>query len=179
MSIQLKDDIKIFIIGMMGSGKTSIGINLSQRLGFSFIDTDKLIGVDSYFDNHSMDEFRLEEINQIDKIVKRHGSYIISIGGGAILSNQNRKTINQHTSFFLKASINTLINRISSQNLNRPLVKFVKDGGIDKKSFIQLYSERESYYLDLANFIIDTDNLDVSEITASIHNKMINHEIIN
>ena len=69
MSAQLKYDIKIFIIGMMGAGKSSAGVALSQLIDVPFIDTDELIGIDSYFDNHTMDEFRLEEENQINKIV--------------------------------------------------------------------------------------------------------------
>ena len=51
--------MKVFLIGMMGAGKSSIGLILSKELGWSFFDTDKLIGVESYLDNHHIDEFRL------------------------------------------------------------------------------------------------------------------------
>ena len=50
MSAQLKYDIKIFIIGMMGAGKSSVGLALSQLIDIPFIDIDELIGIDSYFD---------------------------------------------------------------------------------------------------------------------------------
>ena len=178
MSLQLKYDLKIFIIGMMGAGKTSVGMTLSRLIGFPFVDIDELIGIDSYFNNNSMRQFRLEEINQIDKISSKSGSYVISVGGGSVLASKSRKILAQHTCFFLQASIDTLIDRISNQNINRPLIKFMKDNTIDKEAFTQLYNERKSHYLDLANFIINTDNLDILNTSMSINNTIINHEII-
>ena len=179
MSPQLKYDIKIFIIGMMGAGKTSVGMTLSQLIDIPFVDTDELIGGDSYFKNHSIDEFRLEETNQIDKIVKQNGSCVVSIGGGAVLSKQTREILEQHTCIFLQAEIDTLINRVGAQNIHRPLIKFMDDKTIDQDFFKQLYNDRESYYLDLATFIIDTDNLDILNVAMSINKTMTEHEIIN
>ena len=173
------DAAKIFLIGMMGSGKTSVGLILSRILGLPFFDTDELIGVDSYFDNHSMDEFRLEEINQIDKIIKKSDSCIISVGGGAIITDKNREMISQHTCFFLKASIDNLIDRIKNQNIKRPLINFLDIGDIDEIFFSQIYKEREDYYLNLADFIIDTDNYNPLKTAMDIKNKIINYEIIN
>ena len=68
--------MKIFLIGMMGAGKSSIGLILSKELGWSFFDTDDLIDIDSYLDNHNMDEFRLEETNQINNIIKNNNKLI-------------------------------------------------------------------------------------------------------
>ena len=170
--------MKIFLIGMMGAGKSSIGLMLSKELGWSFFDTDQIIDVNSYLDNHSMDEFRIEEANQINSIIRNNDNCIISIGGGAILSSHNRKTINEHQCIFLKASIDNLINRINNQNINRPVIKFLANGDIDKKYFAQIYKQREDYYLDLADFIIDTDNKTPLSIAMHIKNKIISHEII-
>ena len=171
--------MKIFLIGMMGAGKSSIGLILSKELNWSFFDTDKLIDVDSYLDNYSMDKFRVEETNQINNIITNNDNCIISIGGGAILSSHNRKIINEHLCIFLKASINNLINRIATQNINRPLINFLSNGDIDKKSFTQTYKEREGYYLDLADFIVDTDSKTPFNVAIHIKDKIINHEIIN
>ena len=171
--------MKVFLIGMMGAGKSSIGLVLSKKLGWSFFDTDELIGVDSYLNNHSIDEFRLEETNQINKIIKNNANCIISIGGGAILSHKNRDIINQHFCIFLKAPINNLIDRVKLQNINRPLIKFLNNGEIDKKYFSQIYKQRESYYLDLADFVIDTEDDIPLNIAMHIKDKIINYEIIN
>tara|TARA_B110000014_G_C20126592_1_gene600821 strand:+ start:854 stop:1378 length:525 start_codon:yes stop_codon:yes gene_type:complete len=173
------NDIKIFLIGMMGSGKSSVGLTLSRILGFPFFDIDELIGVDSYFNNHTMDEFRLEEINQIQKISNKNSSAVISVGGGSILSNQNRAIISQNTTFFLKSSIDTLVNRIQKQNTTRPLISFLKNGDLDKSKFIKIYKERENHYLDSANFIIDTDNKSILNITMKIKSLLFENEIIN
>ena len=173
------NDIKIFLIGMMGAGKTSVGLTLSRVLGFPFFDTDELIGVDSYFNNHTMDEFRLEEIKQINKISNQNDRAVISIGGGAILSSENREIINQNTSFFLKASIDELISRIKKQDTDRALIDFLKNGNIDKSKFIKLYMQRENHYLDLANFIVDTDNESILNVTMKIKELLFENEIIN
>ena len=172
-------DIKIFLIGMMGAGKTSVGLTLSRVLGFPFFDTDELIGVDSYFNNHTMDEFRLEEIKQINKISNQNDRAVISIGGGAILSSENREIINQNSSFFLKASIDELISRIKKQDTGRALIDFLKNGNIDKSKFIKLYMQRENHYLDLANFIVDTDNESILNVTMKIKELLFENEIIN
>ncbi len=173
------NDIKIFLIGMMGAGKTSVGLTLSRVLGFPFFDTDELIGVDSYFNNHTMDEFRLEEIKQINKISNQNDRAVISIGGGAILSSENREIINQNSSFFLKASIDKLISRIKKQGTDRPLINFLKNGDIDKSKFIKLYTQRENHYLDLANFVVDTDNQSILNVTMEIKELLFENEIIN
>ena len=103
---------------------------------------------------------------------------IISIGGGAILSSQNRSVINKHSCIFLKASIDNLIDRIKTQNINRPLIKFLDNGDIDKKYFSQIYKQREGYYLDLADFVIDTNRESPLNIAMNIKDKIISHEII-
>ena len=171
--------MKIFLIGMMGAGKSSVGSILSKELGWSFFDTDELINVASYLDNYGMDAFRLEETNQINKIITNNIDCIISIGGGAILSDKNRNIMNQHLCIFLKASIDNLIDRVKSQNINRPLIKFLNNGDIDREFFLKIYKQRESYYLDLSDFIIDTDRDAPLDIAMNIKDKIINHEIIN
>ena len=170
--------MKVFLIGMMGAGKSSIGLILSKELGWSFFDTDELIDVDSYLDNHDMDKFRLEETNQINSIIKNNANCIISIGGGAILSSQNRSIINKYSCIFLKASIDNLIDRIKTQNINRPLIKFLDNGDIDKEYFSQIYKQREGYYLDLADFVIDTNRESLLSVAMNIKDKIISYEII-
>ena len=171
--------MKVFLIGMMGAGKSSIGLILSKKLGWSFFDTDELIDVRSYLDNYDMDAFRLEETKQINKIITSNTDCIISIGGGAILSDTNRNIMNQHLCVFLKASIDNLIDRVKKQNIDRPLIKFLNNGDVDRKFFSKIYKQREGYYLDLADFIIDTDNNEPLNIAMHIKDKIIHHEIIN
>ena len=171
--------MKVFLIGMMGAGKSSIGLILSKKLGWSFFDTDELIDVKSYLVNHDMGAFRLEETKQINKIITSNTDCIISIGGGAILSDTNRNIMNQHLCVFLKASIDNLIDRVKKQNIDRPLIKFLNNGDVDRKYFSKIYKQREGYYLDLADFISDTDNNEPLNIVMHIKDKIIHHEIIN
>ena len=163
----------------MGAGKSSIGLILSKKLGWSFFDTDELIDIDSYFNHHSLDQFRLEETNQIKKVVSNNNNCIVSVGGGAILSDENRNIMTQNVCIFLRGSVDTLIDRIKNQDINRPLIKFLNNGDIDRKSFTKTYKEREDYYLDLADLIIDTDNDIPLNIAMYIKDKIINYEIVN
>ena len=170
---------KIFLIGMMGAGKTSVGLTLSRIIGIPFTDIDELIDTNSYFKNHSIDEFRIEEKKQIRKVMLIDENRIISVGGGAILNQDNRQIINRCTCIFLKTSIDNLINRIQSQNITRPLIKFSDNGDIDKFFFTQIYKERKQHYLDVSDFVIDTDNENILNVAMKINGLLLDNEIIN
>ena len=85
----------------------------------------------------------------------------------------------QNTCIFLQGSVETLIDRVKNQDINRPLIKILNNGDIDRKSFTKIYKEREDYYLDSADLIIDTDNDNPLNIAKYIKDKIINYEIIN
>ena len=171
--------VKIFLIGMMGAGKSSVGLTLSRIVGIPFLDIDELIDTNSYFNDHAIEEFRLEEKKQIQKVILSDEHSIISVGGGAILSQDNREIIKKSTCIFLKASVNNLIDRIQNQNIARPLINFLDNGHIDKTKFTQIYKEREQYYSDLSDFIIDTDNDNILNVAIKINNLLLENEIIN
>ena len=172
-------NIKIFLIGMMGSGKTSVGMTLSRIMGLPFIDTDELIGCSTYFDDHSIADFRKEEAKQIDKINIDNNNSIISVGGGAILNRNNREVMSQYKCIFLKASIKNLLKRIKNQKINRPLLPLSDKGEISEKEFIDLYKKREQYYIDLADFTINTNHLSILNVSMVISEKLLGYEIIN
>ena len=81
--------------------------------------------------------------------------------------------------YFLNTSIDNLINRIQGQNITRPLIKFLDNGDINKQEFTQIYKERKQYYLDLSDFIIDTDNENILNIAMKINSLLLDNEIIN
>ena len=119
----------IVLIGHMGSGKTSIGKNLSKKIGFDFIDTDEeienhsKITISEFFKKNGEDKFRkLEEI-VIKKLLKNKKKTVIALGGGSFENDRIRNhIINNDFSIWLKCNLKTLSYRCNNRN-NRPLLK--------------------------------------------------------
>ena len=170
---------KIFLIGMMGSGKSSIGLQLSRISKIPLLDIDDLIDSSNYIINNTIQKFREVEEDKISKIDSMDDNLIISIGGGAILSSLNRKIIKKYYCIYLETSIEILIKRISNQDVFRPLIQSKKNGNINMNTFKDLFNSRENLYNNLANFIIKTDNKSIDELSELIKNQLIKNEIIN
>ena len=119
----------IALIGMMGSGKTTVGAELQKSLPeFDYVDVDELIEkstqkkISEIFLKHGEQFFRMLESDKIKKICKEK-NYIISAGGGAFENEENRKImLETSTVIYLKASPQEIYNRIKQEN-HRPLLK--------------------------------------------------------
>ena len=164
---------------MMGAGKTSIGLKLSKIIGMSFLDIDNLIGSDDYIVKNSIEKFRNTEEKEILKIDSIDKNLIISVGGGAILSSTNREIMKKYYCIYLETSIDILIDRVSNQDMFRPLIQSDKNGYININIFRNLFNSREKFYHDIANLVIKTDNKNTDELSQIIKNKLIQNEIIN
>ncbi len=157
----------LVFLGMMGSGKSSIGKLVSKKLNINFIDVDdeieKKIGmkISKIFENKGEKYFRrIEEILTI-KYLKRKKS-VISLGGGAFLNNNIKKEIlENHISFWLNWDIKTLINRIYNSK-KRPIA--IKSS---KNEIEELIKKRSTIY-SRAMYKIDCQNLTKSEIVKKI-----------
>ncbi|KAA6302374.1 MAG: Shikimate kinase [Candidatus Ordinivivax streblomastigis] len=120
---------KIFLIGYMGAGKTTIGQNLARRLNLQFVDTDKYIEsryrkkINQIFAERGEEEFRemerkiLQEVTQFENVV-------ISTGGGTPCFFDNMQWMNQHgQTVYLKVAVEELAHRLNICKQNRPLIK--------------------------------------------------------
>ena len=120
---------RIFLIGYMGSGKTTVGQLLAVRLGYRFIDMDKYIEekqlrtVHQIFIEHGEPKFRLMEQQCLHEIAAIN-HVVISTGGGAPCFFDNIKYMNNHgVSFYLKLSPEQLAERLEESHANkRPLL---------------------------------------------------------
>ena len=135
------------MVGMMGAGKTAVGRALAQRLGVAFLDSDAEIEVAAnrtvpeIFERNGEAFFRGKETQIIERLLidKR---CILSTGGGAFLSEQNRKNISaQGISVWLNADIELLWNRVRSKD-TRPLLR-TED---PKATLKKLYDQRVPIY---------------------------------
>lgn len=156
----------IILIGMMGSGKTTVGKLLAERLQYKLIDTDHIIeetqglSITRIFDAHGESKFRELEENVIDKISKLT-DVVISTGGGIILNPINTMRLKEMgTVIYLKASAEQLEANLSDTPDNRPLLK--------THTLAVLLKVRESLYTNAAHYCIDIDGKTIEEITSEI-----------
>jgi len=157
----------IYLIGPMGSGKTTIGKILSSRLKYQFFDTDeeikKKIGmsISSIFDKQGESGFRILESQMLEELSIKPKS-IISTGGGIVLMKENRVIMKNGTCIYLKVGFEEQLKRLVNSD-DRPLVSKNSDESIKKTN-----AAREPFFLDLADIVIDTSNLNENEVTQQI-----------
>ena len=151
----------------MGSGKTTIGKILSSRLKYQFFDTDEEIkkktgmSISSIFDKQGESGFRIIESQTLEGLSIKSKS-IISTGGGIVLMKENRVIMKNGTCIYLKIDFEEQLKRLANSD-DRPLVSKNFDGSIEKTN-----AAREPFFLDLADIVIDTSNLNENEVTQQI-----------
>ena len=157
----------IFLIGMMGSGKSTIGNLLSEKLSMPIIDMDDEIqqlmdmSITKIFEEYGEKRFRLIEATYFRECSK-NDNFIYSTGGGIILDSNNQNIMQKRgMCFFLNCNTNTLISRLNSQNKNRPLYK-------NNDDIITLYNKRINLYKKCAHHTIHTSNLTEEQIAIQI-----------
>ena len=115
----------IFLVGMMGAGKTSVGRVLAKRLGKTFCDSDHVIEertgvrIPVIFDIEGEEGFRSRERAVISELTQRD-NIVLATGGGAVLDAENRALLRERgTVVYLRAAVRELINR-TRHDKNRP-----------------------------------------------------------
>ena len=157
----------IVLLGMMGSGKSTIGFLLSKNINYSFLDVDKFIEKETNLKIHDIFQkkgenyFRDIEEKITLKLIKSKGK-VISLGGGGFLNKNIRKEIlKNHISFWLNWKNSTLINRILKSK-KRPIAFNSNENDLKK-----LISERASIYAE-AKFKINCETLTKNMIVKNI-----------
>ena len=167
--------MKIFFIGMMGSGKTTLAKKLSELMNKSYVDIDDLIelkenmSISEIFSNYGEDYFR-----KIENITLRSisNSEIIACGGGIIINKNNRKFLKENGfTIYLKTSLPILVKRLKGKNI-RPLL----DNNDLQKTLDGIYHKRRKLYEDTADLIIETDGKSLNRIASIIQEKFINEK---
>lgn len=163
----------IVLIGMSGSGKSTVGEYIAKELNSDFLDTDDIIvsntgkSIEYIFSNYGEEYFRELERLTINSLEHRE-DMVIATGGGIVLNPKNIERLRHNgIVFLLNGSIDTLYKNISSPNsLNeeRPLLK----QGDLKLELQKIYNNREELYLNSGEYIIFIDNKTVDEIGNEI-----------
>lgn len=158
--------MNIILIGFMGCGKTTIGMELSKEKDMVFVDTDILIkrklslSIDDIFNYYGQRFFRLVEKEVISEMPKLQNC-VISVGGGAFIDKKNIEILKDTgIVIFLKGRINTILRNIEGDG--RPLLK-----GQNLTNIIALYESRLPYYKK-ADLEICIDGLTPDKIIKEI-----------
>ena len=159
---------------MMGAGKTTIGKLLSNQLAFNFIDLDRMIEeksgvkINTIFEIEGEEGFREREYLALNEALAEE-KVVISTGGGVVVKDINQSLIQKSEAMvvYLKASLDILVSRLKNDK-TRPMLD--KDNKL--VSLQKLLSEREPFYENLADFIIDTSHLKTNDVLKTITEKM-------
>ena len=157
----------LVLIGMMGSGKSTIGKEISKKSSLKFKDIDQLIEnsekmkVRDIFDQKGEDFFRVVEEKIVLKTIKLPGQ-VIALGGGSFLNKKIRlEVLKNSISFWLNWKNDVILDRISNSR-KRPKLDF-----LNKKDIINLINLRSKMYLK-ADYKINCDSLNKIQITKKI-----------
>lgn len=147
----------IALVGMPGSGKSTVGRHLSRQLGWRFVDTDTEIerelgeSIRSYFERAGEDSFRALETEVLGSLLQRQDT-VLATGGGAVLREVNRRLLTEHAKVvYLRATPEDLARRLR-HDTQRPLLQ-VED---PLRKLRDLFQVRDPLYREVANFTIDT-----------------------
>ncbi|MEY3091721.1 MAG: shikimate kinase [Actinomycetota bacterium] len=160
----------VVLIGLMGSGKTTVGRKLALAIGRRFVDTDEEVErrtgrtVREIFETDGESEFRLIEHRVLADALASSDPLVVAAAGGAVLRDDNQALLRDpHRVLWLRAEPELLIERVGRRRGHRPLL----DDDPDRR-LRQLSSEREPIYRALAGATIDVTDKTVDDVCAEI-----------
>ena len=161
----------VVLIGFMGTGKTSTGRALAQRLGRAFVDLDRMIeeeagrSIPEIFASEGEAAFRALEREAVRRTAKRH-ALVISTGGGTVKDAANVALLKENGAIIcLTASVDVVLARTAHVG-DRPVLD-AKDAGDRRKAVADLMAERRELY-DVADYSVDTSDLSPLQVVDDI-----------
>ncbi len=165
--------MNLVLVGYRGSGKTTVGLLLAERLGYRFLDLDAKItestgrSIRDIFEAEGEEGFRVHELDAL-KSIRRLDRHVIALGGGAMDHPDNRVMARRLGRIvWLRAPAIVLWSRISgdeSSSLNRP--DLTPTGGL--KEVESILARREPIYRHAAKHVVDTVSMKPSEVVDAI-----------
>ncbi|CAM1368979.1 shikimate kinase [Tenacibaculum xiamenense] len=168
--------MKVILLGYMASGKSFIGKILAKNMQLPFIDLDNYIEekekltIPQIFERKGEIYFRTIENKYLNELLMNNDNYVLSLGGGTPCYGNNMEVIGKAkdtTSFYLKASINTIVNRLRGEKDQRPLVASLKDE--DLLEFVAKHLFERNNYYSKATYTIPIDNKEGNVISEEIN----------
>ncbi|MBQ9729006.1 MAG: shikimate kinase [Clostridia bacterium] len=162
--------MNLVLCGMMGAGKTTIGIKIAELTGRRWYDTDGVIvdkhgKISDIFEYYGEAHFRKLETEIVKELAKMD-DLIISTGGGLVLKNENNTVLKENGKIvFLRANLETLSKRLKVDG-ERPLLQTSTESIRDRLE--RLMTERSPIYEHVADYILDVDGKTPEEIAKEI-----------
>ncbi len=159
----------IFLVGLMGAGKTTVGKSLAKALDKTFYDSDHEIerrtgvNIPLIFELEGEAGFRRREAQAIAELAAMD-NVVVATGGGAVLLAENRKMLAEHGRVvYLRAGVDELFHRTRGDR-NRPLLQTENP----RERLQLLYNQRDPFYQEVADLVVDTGGQPVGSIVAEI-----------
>ena len=163
----------IYLVGLMGAGKTTVGRLLAKHLEKTFYDTDHEIerrtgvNIPLIFELEGEEGFRKRETSVIEDLTKAE-NVVLATGGGAVILPENRMYLKTNgTVIYLRAQVSELLHRTRNDK-SRPLLQT----GDPKAKLEQLFQERDPYYREVASMVVDTGSQPVINLVSLIEDQL-------
>jgi len=167
----------IYLIGPMGSGKTTIGQRLAKKLGLEFLDNDQELqkqtgaSVNLIFDLEGEKGFRKRETAMLKKLTGRN-NVVVATGGGTILAAENRELLgNTGIVVYLQTSVTQQLKRLN-RDRTRPLLQ----SGDRRENLARLAKERNPLYEKLAHIVFRSQNRGLETVAEALYEKVIAYQ---
>lgn len=162
---KLNDIGNVYLVGLMGAGKTTVGRMLAKRLNLDFVDSDREIeartgvSIPTIFEIEGEDGFRNREA-QVIAALSMQGGQVVATGGGAVLLKENRDNMRKSGFVvFLNASPYVLMER-TRHDRNRPLLQVADP----LKKLTELLSHRDQFYREVAHLVVDNGRVNTQTL---------------
>lgn len=160
----------IALIGLPGSGKSTIGRHIARTWGVPFWDSDSYLegmqgcSIKEFFALNGEDAFRALEQEAISKLVRAPENGVLSTGGGVVLRSENRRILHESTVvFYLKSTPEDIARRLRNDT-NRPLLQ----GENPLQRLHDLLAVRSALYEETAHFVIDTVRCSSAQVVRKV-----------
>ncbi len=160
---------RLFLVGMMGAGKTTVGRVLADWLGWQHLDSDRQVeeatgrSVPEILAVRGEPAFRAEEADALARAATSVDPVVVSVAGGAVLDAGNQRLLSRcGTVVWLRARTDTLAGRVGSGD-GRPLL-----GDEPAAALCRLEAQRRPVYRQLAQVVVDVDDLDPTQVAERI-----------
>ena len=161
---------KLFIVGMMGAGKSAVGRLLAARMARPFIEADQEIqsrtgvSINTIFEFEGEEGFRRREEQVIDELTRQDDRLVLATGGGAILSATTRsRLMSRGYTIYLHAKVHDLWMR-TRHDRNRPLLA----GDDPRQRLEQLLDARDPHYREVADLIVETGKPSITRLVDTL-----------
>lgn len=167
----------VYLVGMMGAGKTTLGKALAQKTGLEFVDTDRMVvertgvPVATVFEFEGEQGFRRRESAVLQELAARSGC-VVATGGGAILAEENRRAMRASgTVIYLRARLESLWER-TRHDASRPLLATADP----KATLAMLLEQRDPLYREVAHIVVDTGSQSAASLASRVLSALGEHD---